>query len=658
MKPRLMLLGVLACLWLHSEAQTTNEITVDANLQKTYSATTFKDNKLDLPKIPETLTIVFPDDFYNYQVTFTNSAAKKVVLAFVVDASDKTTTKIPTQNAKTELTFLNGKLWAIGSNKLGTAVDIPVDKNGHTTLSISKKTSPAATANTANTIKSETLCDKIDKDFKDKQKALTVAIDPLDLIFSKCIPGTTAADRKIPFKYNMQYLLDHDNPTNALSSKYVLVIDVRANPEFEPFTILKLKKKDAKGGKTPADGYEYYRVKKFLSPLSNSQMTLWVIGDKDKSYELQTDSLNAYLDDESKFVSAMTPAATATDKDKPVKKDSSGNEALEKKETETEFMQHIQLLEVGLNSFNAQFNSIDGKEQSYYTALACLKGGIIERLKVSPENATTLANGLMVRALSEIMISKEYYQDFCRHIESVKELYEVAINKKTSFIVYRSHLPVPDVDRFNVNIKLKDDKKNLFSQGFNVSGGLKLDFSTGIFITGLSAASFTTGSQTFRYKDGTDKVDPQTGNITTTYNGSLIEDTRKVVVKNKNYAIGSGVLAHAYWRSGTFANVGLTGGVFLNNSQIQALFGGSLMLGNLSRRFSLSGGIAMGNETVLSAENQKYFWNGKDKIYNSKYDLPSDYTETTSPATVNHFKWNSWFVALTYNFASTAKTAK
>jgi len=124
-----------------------------------------------------------------------------------------------------------------------------------------------------------------------------------------------------------------------------------------------------------------------------------------------------------------------------------------------------------------------------------------------------------------------------------------------------------------------------------------------------------------------------------------------VLHENKKLTYGTGVMAHFYTRSGTYVNGGGSIGVLVNGSDMQWLVGGSLLFAVGKSRIAFSGGLAMGQHKVLSAENNQYLWDGKTRVFDSRYDLPAGYSGNSSPSTTD--VWGkSWFAAITVNFAS------
>lgn len=151
-------------------------------------------------------------------------------------------------------------------------------------------------------------------------------------------------------------------------------------------------------------------------------------------------------------------------------------------------------------------------------------------------------------------------------------------------------------------------------------GGLKIDFSSGIFISG-GGASFA--GNTYYYKPVTDS----TSTIATPS------------VKN-NLVVSLGALMHIYFRSPALIKPALSVGASLNTgATIYNLHAGpSLIIGNRNRLI-FTGGITLRQSTLL------------DKAYNTT----TVYTTALLPATVptvNKFPVTGWFFSLTYDVSS------
>lgn len=140
-----------------------------------------------------------------------------------------------------------------------------------------------------------------------------------------------------------------------------------------------------------------------------------------------------------------------------------------------------------------------------------------------------------------------------------------------------------------------------------VLGGFKVDFSSGVFVSGLTSHNYcVTPGKTIGFASSRDKFDPGAGLL----------------------------LIHAYWRSCDSFNVSLpTVGIGLTASQrTDYLLGVGLLMGK-KQRVNLSGGLAGGQVKVL----------GGGRVFGESYG-----GDTASLPLVDRFRL-SWFLALTFN---------
>ncbi|WP_254560830.1 hypothetical protein [Dyadobacter diqingensis] len=199
-----------------------------------------------------------------------------------------------------------------------------------------------------------------------------------------------------------------------------------------------------------------------------------------------------------------------------------------------------------------------------------------------------------------------------------------------------------DISVFNFS-SFKGGKKNgQFKYQFFNKNGFKIDFSTGLFTTGLIDEKYTFGADTtiisptrsyIAFWNGKETVrkDSITG-YTSTNQREILRDSRD------KFNIGLGVLLHAYSRWGKRINVGLSvGGIIDNQTNIKYTGGGSVLLGR-EQRLILTYGIALGKVNKLG--------NG---LQEGKFvTLSTNQAEPTMLA-----KWaSSWFFGVTYNLGT------
>lgn len=308
-------------------------------------------------------------------------------------------------------------------------------------------------------------------------------------------------------------------------------------------------------------------------------------------------------------------------------------------------------LDEALELFNHQYESIDFKETEYKDALLCLQMKIKILLNnFAVENADSLTSSLINFVIPGIESS--HYNYFSKLIKSIQAQYASATSKKAKYTIFRKYITIPNQDIVNINFNTKS--RNFDSLSFNVKGGFKIDFSTGLFVTGLSNSAFVLGQHTFRYKGTKDFILPS-GQDSIAYTGNVLDTTGNFIYTNKKINFNTGVLIHGYWRNGKIANAGIAVGAMLdNNTQLLWLIGGSILLNAGNSRIAISGGAAIGKEMVISSELQRYSWNSSindSTLYNSINNVPKFYIGTSNIPT--YYKTNlNWFFAITYNFAT------
>jgi len=198
---------------------------------------------------------------------------------------------------------------------------------------------------------------------------------------------------------------------------------------------------------------------------------------------------------------------------------------------------------------------------------------------------------------------------------------------------------IEDADLTEVTVKtfrdrkLQDDKPRPYRY-FN-RGGFKIDFSFGVFASGLVDHNFTTApvNDTVHVAGQPDKVEVK---------GKVIRE------KSDSYNFGLGVLSHYYTRSdwcllGPRFNVSLTGGLLVDtDKRTKYLIGGSLLLGS-EQRAVISGGFIFGKVKRLAEGLEE------------NVSLLNTTTGQVTQVPTREITQRSWFVALTYNFGTLPK---
>ena len=212
-----------------------------------------------------------------------------------------------------------------------------------------------------------------------------------------------------------------------------------------------------------------------------------------------------------------------------------------------------------------------------------------------------------------------------------------------------------------LQFKTSKSSSYFFADTFMVSGGLKIDVSTGIFLNGQANNIYVLAPHPYQYKGRADTVITSSGQIDTIFTGKILDTTGYLIQKNKpKLSYSAGLLVHVYPRTGLPVNIGFATGITISNnnsSPIQLMAGLSLMFKALGSRVSITGGIVYGPIKTISTVAEKYIWNETNdpdkKLYESKHDLPSFYTGSSDIPTYDRWS-HSWFVGVSYNFASTS----
>lgn len=198
-------------------------------------------------------------------------------------------------------------------------------------------------------------------------------------------------------------------------------------------------------------------------------------------------------------------------------------------------------------------------------------------------------------------------------------------------------------DRDNLIIKFKDDQNRIVKEEeIHISNGFKIDFSSGVFLTGLKDDNYVFKDTTVKYRTFESSSDT-VGTLTDTNGNYILKE------KTSPAKLNFGVMMHGYPRLSSNYNLGLTVGISTNtNLDLNLLAGGSVMLGS-ERRIVLSGGWVWGKATRISntvhpgfrregvaadeLENKPVFYSADDNVVPS---APSDW-------------YRSWFFGVSFN---------
>lgn len=438
--------------------------------------------------------------------------------------------------------------------------------------------------------------------------------------------------------YNQLYLPPcYDNKGNAVSAKNYILVDTRS--ATEPLFKVGLYSFGKKGYKCQ-DGskgnYEYAKKEKNMYLEEGTLVPITVIAHKDSVIVIDSNYRNYFLD------SAKAAEAQSTDAGKKTNTTTDQKKGTGAQLAGDSLLQGTVNLRNDLMAFNSVFKSATFIQQYYVTQLGCLQKNITDfyGLPFIPATGEDLAAAIDNTITPET--ARKYAYFLCSILGQIAEQYDQAIKHQSNYVQYTKYFQVPNADDITFKARTKNST-DLFGQTFLIKGGWKIDFSTGVFVTGLNSRDFVQVSRRLPYRDSLNgSLKDTTGNLLSTNNGKL------------NFS--TGFLVHLYKRSGNYFNWGAVTGVTVNDDDFKLLFGGSAMFRMGNGRLSFVAGGAVGKQKQLDANQQQYNIKSADLPANKVYiqndvnnRLPRFFTETNI-STYDKLKL-SWFAGITYNFA-------
>ncbi len=237
---------------------------------------------------------------------------------------------------------------------------------------------------------------------------------------------------------------------------------------------------------------------------------------------------------------------------------------------------------------------------------------------------------------------KDYLDDAKEAMNGIKDFenenkIELLINNydklSEPYFTYYTKPFQPKKDEIEVNIDVTSDKLNCkrtvpvnYNNSYKVSGGWKIDFSTGVFFNG--------GNKDFLGRD-LEYLPDGSDSVVTIYDKN----------ENNRMMLSVGGFAHIYKRTGRSVTIALSPGISttLNLDGVNLHLGGSIIFGRKNRGI-ITAGATFKESAVL---NSNYSYDGS---YTKKL-LPDD------PPSTKKFPVVGWFVALTYNISKLQKEA-
>lgn len=622
--------------------------------------------------VPNRMQIYFLDDDYSQTVisfidsSLTPNETFRIVFKDNRDEEPASATRTlyisPTLLAKKtlNLTFSEGKLIGIGTNILDTFINVSKSKKLTImladTLTRASKPGPRPDKPAQQAAKKEKTICNTKVDLKDALDLPPDIKQQFNFLCEKSIVDTAqSTSTKGCCKNAIPPIFDfmvekpcYDSKGNAVSISDMLIIDKNIPLKEALFSF-----KDLGQHEGPV-------VNKKMRVKANRMMLIGLVTDTVGDYTIDTAGHDSFMEFESQFAKNIIPATPTQEEGK--KDTTMGgrfNAAGQKSGTDNKKIDTIDInktvsLRLDLVALTTSYQlGVTADYLRYQAALKCIQINIVGFFQTNgiPANGDELKKMISNKLIAD-SVDVRYYPALCTELGKIGITYDLALQKATQKkFFYSKMVIVPNADQFTITVK-KDNKNVLFSNDFEVYGGFKIDFSTGLFLTGLSHSTFVASSEQFHYKASRDSVDAS-GAIHTIYDGQVKDTMMTVLHKNKNLNIGAGLMAHFYPRLGGAVDIGgVVGVLFDAQTQMQVLVGASCMFKTKgAHRISFVGGLALGKEQVLSAESKQYYWDGKDRYFNTRQALPANYTNSGSPSTVSKMH-ASWFLGITFNFAT------
>ncbi|WP_413667888.1 hypothetical protein ACEN9X_25925 [Mucilaginibacter sp. Mucisp86] len=467
----------------------------------------------------------------------------------------------------------------------------------------------------------------------DRSKVLA-ALLPLDTAFIG--PAFKFIDREMfdglaTFGYSSLVRCMSDQDDKRLPGEYIWLYDMQRGDYYTLKKIIKKSTDTRKINGLNCDGkyVEYYKWVKsmFYSPPVGAQFKVELMNyTSNDALSLTLAYKDNFLEDEGKFSTMLNSAAN-------FKKDTSKADTAKKNDSKVNSSGDDKL------ASTTAVNLIDCKNDLYYyTKNFYFNSATIEK---HARNIQAINKHIHERfGMSMAEVIKLYKSDKDDKLTLLVKYIELLYNKVYSYKT-TSFLAEKLKNHDYLTMTLKDAQGNVKkTEEIRLSGGFKIDFSSGVLITGLKNQTFAFMDTTVKYRRSTD---------TTTSLKTLKDTTGRIAIRQNNskQKIGFGVLMHAYPRISSNYNIAVTTGLSVNTeTELNVLLGGSVLLGS-TRRLVLSGGVIWGKTDRLNS-TVKLGLNRSDP--NNIYSAPKFYTDSTVPVISD---WDhSWFFGITYNFTA------
>jgi hypothetical protein len=667
---------VLLAVWLYSGAQqkpqevnkwNTNQVmSVNYDQGQILSALKVsKDGLIELAELPEQVLITIPRDGLdkvNLQFNKTGAENTFTVSSGCTGKNCEPFSLTDLNNGVLALQFYKGQLIKVGNHSINpreVAAKNPYIKIAEVSASVKPQGKPTGLLTTE--VKQRYIGEVPAKNLKDDIECFTCKLQLPSLYC--CVAGD-AVVMQSPGKNDNGKSANGSSSTsdkNSAKGPYTYIDTIDA--------VTGASKWIRQSGDNPGEEMKLQDVR----PEANSQLIIVVKGIDTVDYEMSLNGESFFLENEKDFKKAMgaessDTAIKAIPKPDTVKAEKDSSQAPEQHEQgsvskEKKFKSKLLALDKVLESFNAKYASIDFLQAQYASDLLQLQENIKCCLQITLGDDVAMDEA--VRLYIKHNLDSAYYSEFDQMVVNVIKQYKLALNKTTHRKLFILSKQVPDEDRVKLSIKpVKKDAK-LIDYNLWVKGGYKIDFSSGIFLTGIKSTEYVLQEFNFAYRESRDSVVVNNGvaKDTLLYTGRVNSTSGNFIARNENkVSYMAGFFAHVYRRSGRAFNWGGGLGFSINtNGQPYVMAGLSAMLHSASaRRIALLFGVVGGRERTLSGTAQPYEvkqeyldHDNNSVIYGSIHEVPKFYNTGKDLSVDVYDKFRiSYFVGFSFNFGS------
>ncbi|RAJ80385.1 hypothetical protein CLV59_105494 [Chitinophaga dinghuensis] len=417
---------------------------------------------------------------------------------------------------------------------------------------------------------------------------------------------------------------------HKLPGEYMILYDMSDNGgDYYMLKKVRRKKKASDNCPSNTSYVEYYKQRKsiFFSPPVGSQFKVQLMNlNAQDNWNMTASYRDNFLEEEATFKSTFLAFSNKTNT--PVADTSKSATAEPQKE-----LQSNKAVETAANILALRNDLLYYAEKFYVNSATSdlHRRNILEINDRIQRTFNTNINGLLTQYLTNM----DKDDDLNLAMKSIRDNYNKIISLRIqSFRAFRLK------NRDYLDLQFKDKAGNIVKdEEIRLSGGMKIDFSTGISINGLKDFTYILKDTTVSYK-------------TDTASTTLPRDTTGKIVRRENDGntnVNFGIYMHVYPRLSSNYNIGITVGISTNtNLDINFATGGSLLLGS-RRRLVLSGGCIWGKVNRLSNSVQEGY---HETPAASGTMRPSFIPVGVSVVPVVKSWVRSWFLGVSWNFTN------